>query len=239
MQIGIFDTSGIRVRPVCTKCKKEIGPIPLSHLLETQSPICPQCRATAVSAYPEWIGKREQMVVPWQDFKTFLAVVGPRPSPAHILIRRDASKPFGPKNATRWATPREKMRPSVRRKADHREHFKRRYPAEAKNFDKYWRDFGNYMPAEQGWVLTPNGWEEQAAPFILAVPSNVDELEAACIALCIKDGHSEDIAARIWAGAVKQIGYPPNIRQISPSYSRQRWEYPPEPLKDEDQYPWE
>lgn len=164
MRFGTLAIPEVMVKPVCVSCNREVGTMSLERILRDPTPKCPKCGRMEASAYTLWLETWGDLVPEWRHFDNFIRDVGPRPSTKHTLYRRDASRAYGPKNATRWATHREKLRPSVRIKADHREHFKRLYPEEAKNFDKYWRDHCGHIHGKQGWVLTPKGWEDRAIP---------------------------------------------------------------------------
>jgi hypothetical protein len=59
-------------------------------------------------------GERGITVDPrWDQFETFLADMGPRPSPRHSIERRDGSKGYSPGNCY-WATPQQQNRNTSR-----------------------------------------------------------------------------------------------------------------------------
>jgi hypothetical protein len=59
-------------------------------------------------------GERGITVDPrWDQFETFLADMGPRPSPRHSIERRDGSKGYSPENCY-WATPQQQNRNTSR-----------------------------------------------------------------------------------------------------------------------------
>lgn len=65
---------------------------------------CPNKNATG---YERWGGRGVQIYQPWIDsFETFLANMGPRPSLAHTLERKDTNGDYTPANCY-WATKEE------------------------------------------------------------------------------------------------------------------------------------
>ena len=62
-----------------------------------------RCLNKNAKDYPRWGGRGITIDPAWMDYKTFLADVGPRPSPEHSLDRRDNDGPYNKDNC-RWAT---------------------------------------------------------------------------------------------------------------------------------------
>ncbi len=65
-----------------------------------------RCRYPSQPNFPYYGGKGVTVCAEWEDFDTFVAQVGLRPSKCHSLDRIDNSKGYEPKNV-RWATKEE------------------------------------------------------------------------------------------------------------------------------------
>jgi hypothetical protein len=63
-----------------------------------------RCLNPKSANYPDWGGRGITIYEPWvQDFQSFYAYVGPRPSPSHSIDRIDNDRGYEPGNV-RWAT---------------------------------------------------------------------------------------------------------------------------------------
>jgi hypothetical protein len=66
-----------------------------------------RCFNPRTVGYPDYGGRGITMCPAWRhSFEAFLADMGPKPSPAHSLDRKDNDGPYAPGNC-RWATPKE------------------------------------------------------------------------------------------------------------------------------------
>lgn len=69
-----------------------------------------RCYYPKATSYPNYGGRGVSVADEWRnDFKAFLAHVGPKPSPAHTLDRIDSNRNYEPGNV-RWATRKEQGR---------------------------------------------------------------------------------------------------------------------------------
>lgn len=75
-------------------------------LYDTWSGIRKRCLTTTSQAYPRYGGRGITVCPEWDDFLTFVADVGPRPSALHSLDRIDNDGNYEPGNV-RWATAKE------------------------------------------------------------------------------------------------------------------------------------
>lgn len=65
-----------------------------------------RCKNPNDDWYHRYGGRGIQVCPEWEDFATFYRDMGPKPSPAHVIDRRDNDGNYEPSNCY-WATPRE------------------------------------------------------------------------------------------------------------------------------------
>jgi len=68
-----------------------------------------RCRNPRNIGYKRYGGRGISICEHWNDFATFLADMGPRPSPEHSIDRIDGDGNYEPSNC-RWATPKKQRR---------------------------------------------------------------------------------------------------------------------------------
>lgn len=62
-----------------------------------------RCHNTSATSYENYGGRGIHVCARWADFESFLADVGPKPSPSHTLDRLSNDRGYEPGNV-RWAT---------------------------------------------------------------------------------------------------------------------------------------
>ena len=98
--------TAVGLRPVRTPGRRTNFKHGMIHTLEYSSWIAmkDRCLNPKSSNYPNWGGRGITVCQEWvDDFETFYAYVGPRPTPQHSLDRIDNERGYEPGNV-RWAT---------------------------------------------------------------------------------------------------------------------------------------
>jgi hypothetical protein len=74
-----------------------------------------RCNNPKATGYPHWGGRGIKVHPEWDNFKTFLDHIGPRPGPEYSIDRIDNDKDYCPGNV-RWATAKQQVMNSSRYK---------------------------------------------------------------------------------------------------------------------------
>ncbi len=75
-------------------------------LYRTRLSMRERCRNTAAKSWKHYGGSGIAVCARWDDFRSFVSDVGPKPSPRHTLDRIDNNGNYDPSNV-RWATPKQ------------------------------------------------------------------------------------------------------------------------------------
>ena len=75
----------------------------------TWSAMKARCKNPATIHYADYGGRGITVCERWEKFENFLADMGPRPTPAHSLERKDVNRGYEPDNCA-WVTWREQAR---------------------------------------------------------------------------------------------------------------------------------
>src|ERR1700721_1120894 len=103
------DSAGTRRGRLCIRRKSVLIPVMRTHghtgslTYTSWRAMLARCSQPSHRSYRYYGGKGIRVDPRWRSFQAFLSDLGPRPSPAHTLGRRDHARPYEPSNVG-WAT---------------------------------------------------------------------------------------------------------------------------------------